>query len=212
MSSVGGNVQVDIDSYLDLPYDVYLLDMDGKYLECNAIQAKRLGLANKADVIGQSLNNFDFLNAQEVEDIKLNNYAIKKTKKPKVIIEKFTFIEKVSQSMLSHKMPFYDKLGKVIGVFGLSINLNDNQSLFSDLSNPVKNNSAFSFNLPSRQVKVSPRERECLYYLMRGETAKEIARRLNLSPRTIEFYIENMKKKFSCSNRIELIAKIGLIE
>jgi len=56
-------------------------------------------------------------------------------------------------------------------------------------------------------IKISARERECLNLLIRGMTAKEIARSLALSPRTVEFYIENLKKKFNCSNRIELIAK-----
>jgi DNA-binding CsgD family transcriptional regulator len=52
----------------------------------------------------------------------------------------------------------------------------------------------------------SRRERECLYYLSRAKTAKEISRILNVSTRTIEHYIENIKIKTGISTRTELIA------
>lgn len=55
--------------------------------------------------------------------------------------------------------------------------------------------------------KLSKREMECLYYLLRGKTAKQIARTLDLSFRTIEAYIRNIKLKFTCDNKSQLIEK-----
>lgn len=55
---------------------------------------------------------------------------------------------------------------------------------------------------------VSKRESHCLYYLMRGMTGKQIAKTLKLSPRTVEFYLENAKLKLKCQNRHELINKM----
>lgn len=52
---------------------------------------------------------------------------------------------------------------------------------------------------------LSPRERDCLRLLMRGNSAKDSAIELNLSPRTIEFYLENVKNKLDCSSRRELL-------
>ena len=43
---------------------------------------------------------------------------------------------------------------------------------------------------------------------MRGKTAKEIAKVLNLSPRTIEFYVEQLKAKWDCRKTTELVSKI----
>lgn len=45
------------------------------------------------------------------------------------------------------------------------------------------------------EVLLSKREIECLTHLSLGKTSKEIARTLNLSPRTVEFYFQNMKQK-----------------
>jgi len=42
---------------------------------------------------------------------------------------------------------------------------------------------------------LSPREREVLDALIAGETSKEIARRFNLSPRTVEVHRAHILKK-----------------
>lgn len=58
------------------------------------------------------------------------------------------------------------------------------------------------------KLKISNRQAECIYYLIRGKNMKQIAKALNLSPRTIEYYILNLKQKFNCRNRSELIDKL----
>ena len=52
---------------------------------------------------------------------------------------------------------------------------------------------------------LSKRENECLSHLIMGLTCKQIGKELNLSHRTIEFYIARMKTRFSCKTKIELI-------
>lgn len=59
----------------------------------------------------------------------------------------------------------------------------------------------------SKNFKFSQRETECLYFLVRGKTAKGIAQILNLSVRTIESYISNLKIKLGCYSKTELIEK-----
>lgn len=51
----------------------------------------------------------------------------------------------------------------------------------------------------------SQREAECMIYMMEGKSAKRIARQLDLSPRTIEFYIENMRQKLNCHTKYDLV-------
>jgi DNA-binding CsgD family transcriptional regulator len=54
---------------------------------------------------------------------------------------------------------------------------------------------------------LSDRQLECLFLLMRGKTSKQIAAILELSPRTIETHIEDIKEKFNCQSKSELIEK-----
>jgi len=49
------------------------------------------------------------------------------------------------------------------------------------------------------------REAECMILLLHGKTINKAAIALSLSPRTIEFYLKNMKAKVGCRTKFELI-------
>jgi DNA-binding NarL/FixJ family response regulator len=53
--------------------------------------------------------------------------------------------------------------------------------------------------------KLSQREHEVLQLLCQGLTAKESAKQLHLSYRTVETYLENVKAKLGYRRRFELI-------
>lgn len=53
---------------------------------------------------------------------------------------------------------------------------------------------------------LTPRERDCLKLLIHGNSAKDSAMQLHLSPRTIESYLENIKNKLCCSSKRELFS------
>ncbi len=52
--------------------------------------------------------------------------------------------------------------------------------------------------------QLSPRERQCVKLLIQDKSAKETAVILDLSPRTVEFYFENIKDKLSCFSKSEV--------
>lgn len=54
-------------------------------------------------------------------------------------------------------------------------------------------------------VYLTQREVDCVALLLQHLTNEEMARRLNLSPRTVEFYIKNMRQKLNCHSKIHLI-------
>jgi hypothetical protein len=51
---------------------------------------------------------------------------------------------------------------------------------------------------------LTPREKECLYWLFYGKTMPEIALILNISKRTVEKFITNIKEKFDCNTLFQL--------
>jgi len=59
----------------------------------------------------------------------------------------------------------------------------------------------YSLMINNSIVKLSPREVECIFHFSQGKTAKEIARILSISPRTVEDYIKNVKLKTGESNK-----------
>jgi len=49
------------------------------------------------------------------------------------------------------------------------------------------------------------REAECMACLLKGKTIANVAATLKLSPRTVEYYIKNMRTKLACRTKFELI-------
>jgi DNA-binding CsgD family transcriptional regulator len=60
-------------------------------------------------------------------------------------------------------------------------------------------------------VYFTRREAECLYYLLRGFTISATALQLNLSARTVEFYVKNMKQKMGVKNKSELMERLHAV-
>lgn len=58
-------------------------------------------------------------------------------------------------------------------------------------------------------IYLTPREVDCLVVLSTGCTVKFAARELNLSHRTVEFYLKNLKAKFGCATKGELLAIVA---
>jgi DNA-binding CsgD family transcriptional regulator len=55
--------------------------------------------------------------------------------------------------------------------------------------------------------KLSPRVRQTLARLLAGDSEKQIARRLELSPHTVHVYVKALYRGFAVSSRGELLAK-----
>ena len=76
----------------------------------------------------------------------------------------------------------------------------DNADEYYYGKNIQRNTYSFTSNL-----KISSRQADCLFWLMRGKNAKEIGKILNISHRTVEKHIENMKEALNVRNKSQLI-------
>ncbi len=53
---------------------------------------------------------------------------------------------------------------------------------------------------PARQAQLTPRERTCLMFSSQGLSAKQIARLLDISPRSVKFHQDNARVKLGAAN------------
>lgn len=60
----------------------------------------------------------------------------------------------------------------------------------------------------SKKSRLSRQEINTLVYLIRGRSAKQTAKILQLSPRTVETFLQSAKRKLNCNSTSELIDKI----
>lgn len=56
-------------------------------------------------------------------------------------------------------------------------------------------------------LPLTRRENEILHWAARGLTTKEIAKRAQIAPRTVERHIENARLKMRARNRVHMISK-----
>lgn len=73
--------------------------------------------------------------------------------------------------------------------------------------NNVSDTQFISEKYVHRYKELSPRESECLFFILRGKNAKYISKLLNLSVRTVEWYIANLKAKLAVNTTSQLILK-----
>lgn len=69
--------------------------------------------------------------------------------------------------------------------------------------------SSFSFQCNNREAKLSRRELICLGLLARGYSQKDAGKLLHVSPRTIEFHLIQVKKKFLNPSTSDLITQFN---
>ena len=131
------------------------------------------------------------------------------------VFEPLPLSKNVVLSVRCLRLPIYDDTNRVVGVFGqtdvLSMNRNLREALKALNDVDKKRSSAGSHTLYqidhyNKNLQLTQREAECLFLLVRGKTAKEIALFLEISTRTIESYIESIKNKMGVSTRSEIIA------
>ena len=57
-----------------------------------------------------------------------------------------------------------------------------------------------------RKVSLTRRERDCLSWIARGRSAWEISEILGIAERTVEFHLENSRKKLGAKNTVHAVA------
>ncbi len=67
------------------------------------------------------------------------------------------------------------------------------------------------FILDNKLFKVSPREWQIINYLKKGFSAKQTAYELDISPRTVEAYLDNMRRRANCRTKIHLANKLKFV-
>ncbi|MBA2653004.1 MAG: response regulator transcription factor [Tatlockia sp.] len=165
---------------LDIP--IFIKNKDSLYLWANDffIQ-KSLGYTSLPGIYNQSDHNLSWANF--ADSLIENDRLVLQTKQDLSVRERVIRHDGTYVTAISKKCPVLDEQHKVIGVIG------------------------FSLGLPETSVlsALSKREYAVLILLSQGFTDKEIAKKLLISPRTVETHIIHAKHKMNVRTRAELI-------
>lgn len=195
----------DVDEFLHLPFNIFVMNTDSQMVLMNEELVAFAEFDSLKSALGTSV--FD-LAAKEVADrVRGNDLEVMRLAKLRFYEEDaITKTGDLFQS-LTIKMPCYNVDNKINGVAGCSIILGKHS-----VSKSIVHLEQLGFiekkSGPYSDLYFSQRELQCLRWTARGKTAKQIARILNLSHRTIEVYLENIKTKLNVKTKNELIDKV----
>ena len=196
---------MNVTGLIKLPFDVFFVKADLALAKVNESVAATCGDYSPLSLTGKKAQDIfegdsaDFMVRWELDTMT----------NAKMQIREYDTIRKdgVIHHVLSMRMPWYDQEDKIAGVLGYAVvigkhSLKDAMLEFSKQG--LINHSASSEN-KINNTYFSKREWQCLKYLVRGKTMRDIGGILGLSCRTVEYYIENIKQKLCVTTKSELI-------
>lgn len=120
--------------------------------------------------------------------------------------------------LLTEKIPFKNSLQNKKVLLSVAVEITEKEILstlhlvehYSPLSEGnvliISNSSYLREKFPDNHF--GHKDIECIYYLLRGRSAKVIARYFNCSSKTIEARLERLRGKFQCSSKQMLVEKL----
>lgn len=190
------------------------MNKESQFIYSNHHTAKLFGYKNESQLLGlnaydmrcpavASANNFI---EQDQEVINTGNVLN--------MLDIHTYADNITKTLLTQKKPYYNK-SEIVGSICQCIQLHSNalNKIISQLiildkkyyPTHAKFDRSYTIDKMNHPQKLTKRELDCLFYLMRGKTMREIAASVFSSPRTVEKHIENIKMKFGCRSRSEII-------
>jgi len=131
-------------------------------------------------------------------------------------IDVHEFSDNKIKMFFGERTPLLDKSGKISGVLYQAIEVYPKTLLelttqlgkLNEKIHPENNlGKGYRFLIKESVDEFSVRELEVLFYLLRGKTAKEMAKILGISFRTVEFHVNSIKNKMQCNTKNAVIEK-----
>ena len=184
------------------------------YTFTNENSAKMMGFKNSDAMIGFS--DEDIKCGEVAKNWQLFYQHDKEVMSGKTIrtLDVYPYLVKDVIGILAIKQPLRDNNENICGVIcnGISLKKNDINSFFLRIWELVPTEKKFrrcfgsTYEIKDKIEKfdLSKRELECLFYLIRGKSARQIANILFRSVRTIENHIQNIKLKCQITKKSEI--------
>lgn len=166
----------------------WIKDTRGHFLSCSEGVAELAGVDSPQSLIGKS----DF-------DLIWSNRAVEHLKEEKIALScrehQQLQIQHTNQGMIKilvNKTPLYGKSNKIYGTMGSSINITE----YLTNTRPQKNDLI---------KKLTLRQQLVLKYLIIGYSNGDIGKTLNISVRTVETHVNQIKDKLNARYRKDII-------
>jgi DNA-binding CsgD family transcriptional regulator len=212
------DIKQDINFFIELihqlPSLIVVMDQQSKFLFSNECTAELFGYANQDEMIGHDAYDIRCeASACAPEFIKQDQF-VRNNLKQLTMLEIHGYANTDERIFLAKKVPFTLN-GELMGTLCQCISTQPEvlgriasclvESDKKYYNKQQKNERTYAINTLVSGDQLTTREMDCIFYLMRGKTMKEIAKIIGLSWRTVEVYIARIKMKWGCVTKGDLI-------
>lgn len=196
-----------------LPGMICLKSPDSIYTTGTHTTANLLGFKDPDDLSGHSDYELRCPAAEGAEEFRALDKKLMATKEPISSLQIHGYADGNIHILRVTKTPIFNSQKTVIAITCVLDEISNpvlGQALFNliQLDKPYNNNSnqmTYQISQNYNESQLTPRENELIFFLLRGFTIKQIALLMQLSPRTVESYVDTIKAKFNCKTKNDLI-------
>ncbi|HAT8894439.1 TPA: helix-turn-helix transcriptional regulator [Legionella pneumophila] len=175
-----------VHAYQDLNFAIFVKNLKGCYLWGNGFFiSKSAGFKSLSEIYHKQ--DYHFAWHYYADQLRKNDQMLFENGESLSAHEQVLRYDGTIVNIVTKKSPLFDKELNLIGLVGFSIELPQSNII---------------------QVLTS-REYEVLSILSEGYTDKQTAKKLGISPRTVEAHINNSKQKLGVKTRAELITQFS---
>lgn len=192
-------------------------DENSVFMYANSEYGRIIGLKHHEEAVG--LTDFDMpcetVNCAHL--FKQQDSKVIQTAQKMRILDVHPFSGYEWKAYIFTKTPLLDENKKIIGTIFHGADITNSTSIelgsllsrmsIEGVKNDLLGQNSYMLGSKFESLKLSDRQSEVLFFLLRGKTVKKIAVLLGISPRTVDEYLEQLKHKFSAQSRYELIDK-----
>jgi len=202
------------DIFSQVPGAFVWKDLDSTFLGANAEYAQLFGFKSKEEVIGKTDHDLQCKAAEHADRFRALDQTVLQSQKIIKALEIHKYADGI-KVYLTTRQALKNPDNSLRGTICHGIELNN--QLYAEIGtmllrfNPIADRcsdkeGSYSIGGKYAEAFLSRRESEILFFLLRGKSAKAIACLLKISFRTVEKYVENLKIKFLCKNKADLIS------
>jgi len=222
---------ISVSNLFSMPINAFFLNQQSIMLNVSEKTANLCGFEKRKDAIGTGVLNL--LKKESAQSIIAHDHQVLKHRSIVLKEQHIVRLDDFQRRGVEIKFPLFSEADTLIGILGFTA-LPDNMYesfnflMSSGFLTPTSfvetqlNNYLFqvSAKINPQEINalivklsekygqpISKREVECLFYLMRGKSARETGIALHLSQRTVEIYLDRLKDKLNCRKKSELIEK-----
>lgn len=189
-------------------------DLDSVFRYLNQASSDRVGFRDRFDAIGLTDDDLPCDAAACAALFRQQDAEVIRQGRPLRILDIHPYANGQWRAFVFTKTPWLDDTRQTVGTIFHGVELTSPMMIelghllstivLQQRDDQLVGETSYVIARDRGEVRLTPREAEILFLLLRFQAAKHIARALGISPRTVEQHLESLKHKFAAGSKSEL--------